>query len=115
MHRVKFTTIIKHKSDGGLGMISIKFQVRALAGKIIVWAISDGTHPLQIILRHVIQEMSYHKWGISDFSWVFTPYQTRSINASTTISNLCVAWNSSKRHITHRSLASDLDVSSLLL
>lgn len=96
-------------------MISIRFQVRALAGKIILWAKSAGSHPLQIILQIIIKEMSYRKWGTEDFVWVFTPCQTRPTSASTAVSNLCVAWNLSKPHITHRSPASELDVSALSL
>lgn len=50
--RVNLETLIKPKSDGGLGLISIPHQVRALAGGFITWALLEGAHPLRCILQH---------------------------------------------------------------
>lgn len=60
-HRVKLTTITLPKEKGGLVIISTRDQVRALAGKFILWAISIGNHPLQILLRANIRKQSMKK------------------------------------------------------
>lgn len=48
---MKASTITKNKTQGGLSLVTIPLKVRALASKIILWAISFGCHPLQIVLQ----------------------------------------------------------------
>lgn len=55
--------------DSGVGLISLEHQVAALAAQFIFFAVSEGNHPLQLVLCSRIHEMSMHKWGVSDFSW----------------------------------------------
>lgn len=56
-HGVKMNTLLLHKLKGGLRVISLCDQVRALVAKIILWAISMGNHPFQILLQQNIKEL----------------------------------------------------------
>lgn len=47
-------------------------------------------------------ELSERKWGVSDYSWVFTPCSTFPKGASAAMTQWYVAWNLSRRHITWR-------------
>lgn len=44
--RVKLSTVALERDQGGLGLMSIRLQVRALEGKVILWAISGEAHSL---------------------------------------------------------------------
>lgn len=59
--------------------------------------------------------MSFKKWGLKDFSWVFAPCNTLPRNASSIVYQMCVAWNLSKKHLTHRAPTYEVDILSLLL
>jgi hypothetical protein len=52
-------TLMKSKKEGGIGLISIKDQVKCKLAQLLLWAVFDGSHPLQLILRHGTRELSY--------------------------------------------------------
>lgn len=98
--RVCSTTITKPRSRGGLGLISIPHQVRAMAGGFITWAIREGDHPLQRLLQHRIRLLSAHRWHSYDFTWIYAPCNTLPSIGSPLWLNICKAWNLLKRHLT---------------
>lgn len=61
--RVDFDMIQKPKARGGLGLISNKAQMIALAGKTMLWTIQEGDHTLQWIYRKKLGQMSLKRWG----------------------------------------------------
>lgn len=97
--RVAFELICLPKSRGGLGLIHLSKQTAALAAKIIIWALSSGTHTLQIIIRGKIKELSTRKWGLNDYSWIWNPCSTMPRESSTVWKNICSAWNSIKKNL----------------
>lgn len=94
--RVDRNTICQSKARGGLGMLSIIEQYRAMAGKLMVWILGPGTHPLRTILRAHIQELSKRKWGVEDMSWVVTMGGSPLSFGSPSWQNLCKAWSALK-------------------
>lgn len=98
--RVNHDTLIKPRNGGGLGLISIPHQVRALAGGFFTWAIREGDHPLRRLLQHRIRLLSVHRWGTYDYTWIYAPCNTLPEGGSKLWSNLCRAWNVLKRHLT---------------
>lgn len=105
-HRVKLNTITMPNLQGGLGVISLREQVRALISKIILWALAASNRPLLIILRGYIRQMSMKKWGCKDYSWVVVPCETLPTSqASHLLTNLCKFWNKSKKLIQHKERA----------
>lgn len=87
-HWVDVATVMLPKDQGGLGVISVTNQVQALAGKVTLEALMDRKHPLETILRHHIQTLSFKRWGTTDFSWVFNHYKTLSIDCSVALLNV---------------------------
>lgn len=61
--RVDYATITRPKSEGGLGLISIKAQNFARVKKTILWIVGDGDHSLQWILRAKIADLSKKRLG----------------------------------------------------
>lgn len=87
---------------GGLRVISLREQVRALIAKIFLWTIVTSNHPLQLILRRRICQMLEKKWGCVDLSWTFVPCETLSVLASPLLTNLCKFWNKTKKAIQYK-------------
>jgi hypothetical protein len=56
-HRISFSTICRPKREGGLGLISIPAQTRALSGRFIIWALqeTEENHPLRMLIRHYLE------------------------------------------------------------
>lgn len=98
--RVNINTLTKPRNMGGLGLISIPHQVRALAGGFFTWAIKAGDHPLRRLLQHRIRELSVKRWGSYDFTWIYAPCNTMPVDGSPLWGNLCRAWNTLKRQLT---------------
>lgn len=57
-HRINCRLLALPKSEGGVGLILFKHQVKALAAHFIFFTVPEGNHPLQLILRSRINEMS---------------------------------------------------------
>lgn len=98
-HRVKAKIITCPKRLGGLGLISIPLQTRALAGLIILWAIQDGVQPFCQLLQFWICALSTSRRNTFNFAWIFNHCNTIPPNESTLWTNICQAWNSLKRNI----------------
>lgn len=95
--RVDRGTITQSKAHGGLGLISIVEQYRALAGGIMVWTLGpDLQHPLRRILREHLMDLSVRKWGTPDLTWVVTPGGSSESKGSPAWRNVCKAWGSLK-------------------
>lgn len=62
----------------------------------------SGSHPLQIILRGHIGQVSQRKLGNDDLSWVVTNSGQMKTEGSSTWSNICRAWEGLKSHIKAR-------------
>lgn len=103
--RVKLNTITLPKEMCSLGVISIQDMVKKLGGKFILWAISTSEHPLQILLCASSRQISFKKWGVVDFSWIFDNCHIVPIEVSLVWKNLCIAWNKFKQVIEHHPFA----------
>lgn len=56
-HHVDFLTITLPKDRGGLGLLLLFDQVRALLGKLIVWTLAKRPHALKTILQSHIRAL----------------------------------------------------------
>lgn len=56
--RVNRNTSTQCKANGGLGLMLISEQYKALAGNLVVWALGPGEHPLRLILSAHLRELS---------------------------------------------------------
>lgn len=88
-----------------MGLISIKAQTVALACKTILSVVAEGEHTLQSIYRKKIGDLSLHKWGIHDLSWLVAPCRTLPIDESKLWTNYYRAWNMGKRNVRPSPLA----------
>lgn len=82
------------KSEGGLGLISIIDQHKALSGSIMIWVTLPGPHPLRCILQVHISQLSTKRWGTSDLSWLVTNCGHLQTKGSSTWRGLCHNWES---------------------
>jgi hypothetical protein len=98
-HRVNYQTIMRSKSQGGLGSTSIIHQVDSLASKLIIWALSEGEDDLKSILQQRIRDLSYMEWGVADFSWAL--YRSKALPTVGSLAwvNICKSWNRVKVHL----------------
>jgi hypothetical protein len=98
--RVRLDNLIKRPAKGGVGLISLRAQVKSFAGKIILWTMSKGDHPLQVILRRRLRDMSQVRWGVHDFLWVFNPGRLtsmeRQLQGESLWGNIIGAWTETK-------------------
>jgi hypothetical protein len=81
-----------------------------LSGTILLWAIGEGNHPLQLILRSKIRQMSFDRWGQRDYTWVFKPCRMRKISGSPVWQNMVCAWGDAKDLLEFRELYNEDDV-----
>lgn len=98
------------KQEGGLGVLSIQQQRRALVGKFILWAMRPRLHPLQCILWASIQWLSLKKWGLEGYSWVFLPCHMLLAKGSNIWMSLCKLWNCIKKSITPATLTNHQEI-----
>lgn len=98
--RVDRNTISQTRSRGGLGLISVANQYRAMIGNLIsnlmVWIVGPETHPLRTILQSHMCDLSMRKWGVSDLTWLVTKGRSPESKGSPPWLNLCQAWSSLK-------------------
>lgn len=99
--RVNRKTSTQCKITGGLGLIVIIEQYRAIAGNLVIWTLGQETHPLRLILCAHLQEMSRRKWGFEDFSWLVSPGGSKRARGSAVWRNICLAWSSLKPFLTN--------------
>lgn len=88
------TTLARH--HGGLGLLLIEEQHRAIAGNLILWVLGPTSHPLRLILQSHIHEISEKKWGCKDLTWAVTMGGSRSSRGSAAWKNICKAWTKLK-------------------
>lgn len=84
-----------------MGLISINGQTLALAAKVILSAV-EGEHTLQCIVREKIVDLSEHRWGLQDYSWLVSGCHTILVGEPKLWSNLGRAWNMRKKSIRPR-------------
>lgn len=94
--RVNRNTTTQGKAKGGLGLMLISEQYKALAGNLMLWALGPGDHPLRIILSAHLRELSRRQWGYPDFTWVVSKGGGKLSGGSTVWQNICAAWDSLK-------------------
>lgn len=94
--RVDRNTLSQGKAKGGLGLLSIMEQYRAMSGNLMLWTLGPDDHPLRVILRSHIHDLSRRKWGNSDLSWVVTKGGSSESLGSPPWRNICKAWSSLK-------------------
>lgn len=98
-HRVVRAVLYLLRQEGHLGVLSIQQQWRALVGNFLLLAMHLGSHPLQIILRSLIQQLYFKRWGLPDYSWALISCQTLPTQCSNIWLNICKAWNHIKKNI----------------
>lgn len=91
------------KQEGGLGLINITAQYRALAGNFMVWVAMHGEHPLRRILQGHIGQASLRRWGNKDLTWMVSTCGHMKMAGSSTWKNLCRGWESLRKHLELRS------------
>jgi hypothetical protein len=75
--------------------------------------VTEGSHPLQIILSFWIRELSFRKWGVRDFTWMFNACQNIQTEGSGVWINMIKAWNGASRCTTLQELVQGKDISGL--
>lgn len=95
--------LIQTKVQGGLGLISIKFQTFAMAALIIMWATIDCDHTLKHIqLSAKIGDLSEKVGGIRDFLWLVSNVASKPKGESALWTNFCKAYNVLKKNVVPR-------------
>jgi hypothetical protein len=75
-HRVSSQIICLPKSKGGLGLINIPSQAKALGLRIFHWSIQPGLHPLQLWIKRQLRCLSQSMFGIDNFGCLFSSRST---------------------------------------
>lgn len=100
--RVNRNTGTQRKCMGGLGLLSVEEQYRAIAGNFMIWLLGTGDHLLRDILCTHIRDLSANKWGYSDLTWMVTKGGGRNPGGSTPWQNICKAWEKLKPRLSTR-------------
>lgn len=95
--RVRGSTTALSKDDGGLNLLGVEAQYKALSGKFMSWLMMSDRHLLRTILQQHIRSASWRRWGIRDLSWVVTKCGKVHIEGSAPWRAICSGWNSLKR------------------
>lgn len=90
--RVNKATVTQGKAGGGIGLLSVEDQYRSIAGNLMIWILGPDKHLLRKILCTHIQELSVHKWGFTDLTWMVTPGGGTVSGGSAPWQNICCAW-----------------------
>lgn len=77
--RVRRSATALPKAEGGLNLLDVESQLRALAGKFMIWLLGDGPHILRSILSSHIMKASWKRWGLRDLSWLVSKCGSISI------------------------------------
>lgn len=89
---VKRTTTALPRAEGGLSLISVETQYRALTCNFMLWIMREGQHPLRQILGEHIMQASWRRWGLRDLSWLVSKCGHLRIEGSASWLNLCKNW-----------------------
>jgi hypothetical protein len=100
-YRVDATTICRPKEEGGLGLIYIPAQRRALAGRFFLWLLQDhkDNNPLRKLLQHYVRDHSYQRWGERNLTWIFMEGHPKSKLGSQVWRNMCACWKVNKEQL----------------
>lgn len=75
--RVEYIVLIRPKSKGGFGLISMRAQFTTMARTFILSVAVDGDKTLQHIIRKKIGDLSVVQSRNWDFSWMIPPHAVR--------------------------------------
>lgn len=100
--RVNRQTATQSKALGGLGLLSVEEQYRAIAGNLMIWLLGPDDHLLREILCGHIKELSRRKWGYPDMTWLVTPGGSKHYDGSAPWRNICLAWSKLKPFLAPR-------------
>lgn len=100
--RVARSTVILPRAVGGLGLVGVVEQYRALTGNLFMWIVTEGVHPLRAILQGHLREAARRRWGLDDLSWVVSRCGNVKITGSAPWLNICKGWSELKKHISPR-------------
>ncbi|KAL3698884.1 hypothetical protein R1sor_012960 [Riccia sorocarpa] len=87
-HRASTKIITQSLSEGGLGLISLTAQYAAFAARTLRWAYHEGRHPLQLIIRATVEEMSTEAFGGPGTQWIHTTTRSKPSGVSTVVTNI---------------------------
>lgn len=72
--RVARATVALPKAEGGLGLLGVEAQYIALTSNFMCWVLTEGIHPLQLILRghiHLASSLWHYAngwvWNLEEF------------------------------------------------
>lgn len=87
------------KSEGGIGLICIADQHRAITGSLMLWVARPDDHPLRAILQQHVRHLSWKRWGLNDLSWLVSPCGQLQGKGSATWNSICRTWCGLKKLI----------------
>jgi hypothetical protein len=101
-HRVDGITLCKAKADGGLGLLHIPKQTRALTSRLILWSTHEGDEDnlLRELLQSYFRQLSRECWGLDDYTWVTVRARKVRMIGSPAFRAMCRGWEKVKMHIT---------------
>lgn len=82
---------------GGLNLLGIEAQYKALTGNLILWILRPEQHPLRSILKGHIADASRRRWGFGDLTWIVTHCGTMNMPSSAPWQNISRAWASMRK------------------
>lgn len=95
--RIRGSITALPKADGGLNIIGVEAQYKALTGKFMLWILMSGPHPLRSILRAHIEGVSWRRWGTRDLSWIVSRCGKVRMAGSAPWQAICKGWDGMKR------------------
>lgn len=99
-HRVVEYILFLLRKIGGLGVLSLQRTSTKSSGRQVCFMGDEAQDtPLQLILQASIQQLSFKRWGLLDYSWVLIPCNTLPIGGSNIWMNICRSWNTIKKNI----------------
>lgn len=105
--RVRGSTTALPKENGGLNLLRVESQFKALTGKFLLWIMMNGKHPLRDILREHIESVSWRRWGTRDLAWIVSKCGRVHMTGSAPWQAICKGWNGMKRWLNPLSPANE--------
>lgn len=87
---------------GGLGLIGVEAKYDALSHSFMLWLLAEEEHPLRLILRSHIAQISEKRWGTADTAWIVSNCGTMQLTGSAPWKNLCKGWTHLKSKLAPR-------------
>lgn len=104
-HRVLEHIVTLPKHLGGLGLIDVTLQAKALCLRVLLWAFDPGFHPLQRQLRHEAARSLEARHAYGSLIVILEARRTSNPTASPVVSNMFCSWDFFKAQLTLQELS----------